>query len=151
MRNRNSRRAFIRIALLAGAGIVSASAKKIQKAVYKRILINTTVPGRIFENTPQARELMLQEVITNADGQKVIFVLSNKMKIQFQYTDNYRKIAGRGLREAMKFKILVSYSLFKICKENKAKITGCDDDRFQRQHFLEELEMGKFAYLVDSL
>lgn len=150
MEKRNRRR-FIKTALTAGAGVILSSYQKTN--VSKRIIINTQMPRRVFQEGREMHDIDLKEIQIDGSQNKIMFILSDSQTITYEYADSYQTISRLSKREGMKMKILFAYSLDKMCmddKKNQQRNEACSGDLMQTQKFLETLSITKYAVLVLS-
>lgn len=153
MTRASNRRQFIKTGLSGGLGLLLAG--PLFGAVNQRKIYKTdcSLPRRIFQNSSTLQDVRLKEVIDDPAGKKVLFVFADGQIKEYRYADSFRSESRRGKREGMKLKILLSYSLYTLCSNNRKKEkrkTDCRGDELQRQKFLEGLAMDKYAAMLQT-
>jgi hypothetical protein len=148
-----NRKNFLKMNLPVAISFLLSPYFSIKPPKAKTYLINCYIPKRIFQGKNKPADLLLKEVAVNYTEKNVQFSLSNDLKLSYKYSDTVSKIAKGSLREAMKLKILLSYSLFKLCqddKKNSGRNQKCNADTLQTQEFLDTLEIDNYAAILNS-
>jgi hypothetical protein len=148
-----SRKNFLKVYLLGGINLLVLPYFSPAANEAKTFAINCILPKRMFQERTKLNDIYLTEVIVDSSKKIVQFVLSNNFKITYKYSDSFSIIAGRSQKEAMQMKILLSYSLDKLCQDDKKNIKRnqmCNGDLLQTQMFLEELQIDRYVDLLNS-
>jgi hypothetical protein len=148
-----NRKYFLKVNLLGAISFLFSPYFSITSPDVKSYLINCYLPKRIFQERNKLADIRLMEVVVNYADKIVQFILSNDLKLSYKYSDEVSEITRRSQREAMKLKVLLSYSLWKFCQTDKKNIERnqkCNADLMQTQKFLDRLRIDNYVDLLNS-